>query len=151
MAEAGGLNPLQHGFESHRGHCIGLPRSLALAMSNGSLRSLRCSPGSRRLRPIRRNAWVGESPLFLRRFIGFSCRSAAPPTSSSLGDERHIPSLLLSAPARDPVKVLDGNRWHSIRWFEAEDPAQEVDLRLGRRLNRVRSAKAMALTLEHDQ
>ena len=24
MAEAGGLNPLQHGFESHRGHCIGL-------------------------------------------------------------------------------------------------------------------------------
>ncbi len=27
MAEAGGLNPLQHGFESHRGHCIGLPRS----------------------------------------------------------------------------------------------------------------------------
>src|SRR4051794_38442256 len=22
MAEAGGLNPLQHGFESHRGHCI---------------------------------------------------------------------------------------------------------------------------------
>ena len=27
MAEAGGLNPLQHGFESHRGHRIGLPRS----------------------------------------------------------------------------------------------------------------------------
>jgi hypothetical protein len=24
MAEAGGLNPLQHGFESHRGHCVRL-------------------------------------------------------------------------------------------------------------------------------
>ena len=89
MAEAGGLNPLQHGFESHRGHCTYclarqarsariapwsapalssfgdekhvpflllsaargairvLIASLAkLALSNGSLRSLRCSLGA---------------------------------------------------------------------------------------------------------
>jgi hypothetical protein len=26
-----------------------------------------------------------------------------PPTSSSLGDEKHVPSLLLSTAARDPV------------------------------------------------
>jgi hypothetical protein len=46
----------------------------ALAVSNGSLR---CSPGSRRLRRLRRNDRVGESTLFSARFIGSSCRSAA--------------------------------------------------------------------------
>jgi hypothetical protein len=61
-----------HGF----GHfdCSARWRSLCLMA-----RSARCDVrrGSRRLRPIRRNACVGESPLFLRRFVGFSCRSAA--------------------------------------------------------------------------
>jgi hypothetical protein len=40
-------------------------------------RSLRRSPGSRRLRRIRRNDRVGESALFSPRFVGSSCRSAA--------------------------------------------------------------------------
>src|SRR5215204_5302522 len=131
-------------------------------MSNGSLRSLRCSPGKppsssdptkrlcRRITPL-----LEAFRRLLLQIGGANIASAdrvgEPPTSLSLGDERHVPSLLLSTTARDPVQVLDGNRWHSIRWFEAEDPAQEVDLRLGLRLDRLRSAKAMALTLEHDQ
>ncbi len=36
MAEAGGLNPLQHGFESHRGHCV---RLLATARADRALES----------------------------------------------------------------------------------------------------------------
>ena len=40
MAEAGGLNPLQHGFESHRGHCIGL-LAIARAGSRSRVRRLR--------------------------------------------------------------------------------------------------------------
>ena len=40
-------------------------------------RSLRCSPGSRRLRRIRRNDHVGELALVSTRFVGFFCRSAA--------------------------------------------------------------------------
>ena len=36
MAEAGGLNPLQHGFESHRGHCVQL---LASARADRALES----------------------------------------------------------------------------------------------------------------
>jgi hypothetical protein len=43
MAEAGGLNPLQHGFESHRGHSVGFARSVF----DCSLRSLRIALGSR--------------------------------------------------------------------------------------------------------
>jgi len=68
-----------------------LPRSLALAVSNGSLRSLRCSPGSRRLRRIRRNACVGELAQFSTRFVGSSCRSAARTSRAriALGSRRH--------------------------------------------------------------
>jgi len=47
-----------------------------LAVSTGSLRSLRCSLGSRRLRRIRRNACTGAARSE-RVFIGFSCISAA--------------------------------------------------------------------------
>jgi hypothetical protein len=62
-----------------------------LAVSNGSLRSLRCSPGSRRLRRIRRNACVGELALFSTRFVGSSCRSAARTSRAriALGSRRH--------------------------------------------------------------
>jgi hypothetical protein len=47
----------------------------ALAVSDGSLRSLRCSPGSRRLRRIRRNDCLEESALVSTRFVGSSRRS----------------------------------------------------------------------------
>jgi hypothetical protein len=69
MAEAGGLNPLQHGFESHRGHCIGLPRSPSSLCLMA--RFARCD--------VRRGAavFVGsdetivrESALFWIRFVG---------------------------------------------------------------------------------
>jgi len=48
-----------------------------LAVSDGSLRSLRCSPVSRRLRRLRRNDSLGKQALLLMRFVGPSCRSAA--------------------------------------------------------------------------
>ena len=38
MAEAGGLNPLQHGFESHRGHCV-ISARCALARSRAAPRN----------------------------------------------------------------------------------------------------------------
>jgi len=94
-----------------------LPRSLALAVSNGSLRSLRCSPGSRRLRRIRRNACVGELALFSTRFVGSSCRSAARTSRarSALGSRRHrCRSGRLRTAARDPgLDCLA--RWRSLR------------------------------------
>jgi hypothetical protein len=46
-----------------------------LAVSNGSLRSLRCPLLSRRLRRIRRDDSAGDQ-LGSRR-VGFACRSAA--------------------------------------------------------------------------
>jgi hypothetical protein len=35
-------------------------------------------------------------------------RALSPPTSSSLGDEKRVPSLLLSTAARDPVVSVHG-------------------------------------------
>jgi len=76
--------------------------SRSLAVSDGSLRSLRCSLGSRRLRRIRRNDPLGQPSLLSMRFVCSSCRSAArtsraritpssPPTSSSLADDKACP------------------------------------------------------------
>ena len=78
-------------------------------------RSLRCSPGSRRLRRIRRNDHVGELALVSTRFVGFFCRSAArhrwrgsrliaPYFVVTRGTKR-VPSFLLSTAARDPDTV----------------------------------------------
>jgi len=49
----------------------------SLAVFDRSLRSLRCSLGSRRLRRIRRNDCFGRTGFVLDTFVGFSCRSAA--------------------------------------------------------------------------
>ncbi len=52
------------------------------------------------------------------------------PTSSSLADEKRVCSLLLST-ARGAIRfqVVDGDCRDGVRWFEAEDLAEEVDLR----------------------
>jgi hypothetical protein len=84
----------------------------ALALSNGSLRSLRCSPGSRRLRRIRRNDCIDEPAQFLTRFVGTNCRSAARTSRRGSRSEpayfvvarrqKRVRSLLLSTAVRDP-------------------------------------------------
>ena len=83
----------------------------ALAVSNGSLRSLRCSPGSRRLRRIRRNDCLPRNQLCLHAFrrlllqigganIAGADRAGTPPTSSSLADEKRVRSLLVHCSLR---------------------------------------------------
>src|SRR6187401_1198312 len=90
-------------------------------------RSLRCSPGSRRLRRIRRNDHVGELALVSTRFVDFSCRSAARTSLARIAPDSRlrrphlgtktcagasagaggecVPSFLLSTAARDPDTV----------------------------------------------
>ena len=46
-----------------------------------------------------------------------------------------------SAQGARSVQIVDGNRWNPIRWFEAENPAEEVDLRFSCRLDRLRLTK----------
>jgi|SRR5215211_5620457 len=89
-----------------------------LAVSNGSLRSLRCLPGSRRLRRIRRNDRGGAiNSVFgaFRRLLlqiggaNIAARIALlkPPSSSSFTEEERLRFLLLllltTTAARDPV------------------------------------------------
>jgi hypothetical protein len=79
-------------------------------VSNGSLRSLRCSPGSRRLRRIRRNDHVGGSapfrrvssapPADRRREHRGADRALSPPTSSSIADEKRVGSLRMHCSLR---------------------------------------------------
>jgi len=98
-----------------RDPCLIAPLA-ALAVSDGSLCSRRCSPGSRCLRRLRRNDCVGESALHLDAFrrlllqisganIAGPDRAFVPPTSSSLPDEKRVPSLLLSTAPRDPCLI----------------------------------------------
>jgi hypothetical protein len=78
-------------------------------------RSLRCSPGSRRLRRMRRNDHVGELALVSTRLVGFSCRSATRHRwrGSRLiaayfvvtRGRKTVHSFLLSTAARDPDTV----------------------------------------------
>jgi hypothetical protein len=83
-----------------------------LAVSNASLRSLRCSLGSRRLRRIDETI-VSQISSVLEAFhrlllqtgganIAGADRAWQPPTSSSFGEGKRVSSLLLSAAARDP-------------------------------------------------
>jgi hypothetical protein len=91
------------------------------ALSSGSLRSLRCSPGNRRLRRIRRSDRVGRSDLFSISFVGSSCRSAARTSRARIalcsrllrrhsGDQKRVPSLLLSTAPRDPYHLATSRR-----------------------------------------
>ena len=83
----------------------------ALAVSDGSLCSRRCSPRSRRLRRIRRNDCLEESALLAMRFVGSSCRSAARTSRARIalcsrllrrhsGTKRRVPSLLIRCSLR---------------------------------------------------
>ena len=63
-----------------------------LGVSDGLLRSLRCSPESRRLRRIRRNVCVRKSALVSMCFVGSSCRSAAR-TSRAQSNQAQISRL----------------------------------------------------------
>jgi hypothetical protein len=83
-----------------------------LAVSNASLRSLRCLLGAA--------VFVGSDETIVSQIssvleafhrlllqigganIAGADRAWQPPTSSSFGDEKRVPSLLLSAAARDP-------------------------------------------------
>jgi hypothetical protein len=89
----------------------------ALAVSNGSLRSLRCSPDSRRLRP-NPTKWlcrrvssvlgcVSSAPLQIggANIAGADRALDAAYFRPSLGDEKRVPSLLLSTAARDPSLI----------------------------------------------
>jgi len=71
-----------------------------LVLSNGWLRSLRCSPVSRRLRRSDETIRIGESLLFRRvrqllphisgaNIVGAD-RAQSPPTWSSLADEKRV-------------------------------------------------------------
>ena len=93
MAEAGGLNPLQHGFESHRGHRIGLPRSpssLCLMARYARCDVRRKPPSSSD--PTKR--LCRKSALFSMSFVGSSCRSAA---RTSRADRALQPAAVLVA------------------------------------------------------
>ena len=115
MAEAGGLNPLQHGFESHRGHAlIALLAALARVELPHSLRSL-CLIDRIARCDLRREAAVFggsdetivvESALFSTTFrrlllqigganIAGADRAGHPPTSSLHADGR---ACLLARP-----------------------------------------------------
>jgi hypothetical protein len=76
----------------------------------------------------------GRDPILIAPLAGARSARIAPvnsPTSSSLADEKRVCSLLLST-ARGAIRfqVVDGDCWDGIRWFEAEDLAEEIDLRL---------------------
>jgi hypothetical protein len=111
MAEAGGLNPLQHGFESHRGHCADcLARQARPAGIAPRIAPTSSSLGDEKHVPtllLRHGAWRDPcliAPLDFARFARIAPRIA--PTSSSLGDEKHVPSLLLRHGAwRDPCLI----------------------------------------------
>ena len=127
MAEAGGLNPLQHGFESHRGHAlIALLAALARVELPHSLRSLCLIARFARCDVRREVAVFGgsdetivvESALSSTTFrrlllqigganIAGTDRAGYPPTSSSLADGR---AFLLARPqhggARSGVALL---------------------------------------------
>jgi hypothetical protein len=67
-------------------------------------RSARCDVrwGSRRLRRIQRNDYSGEPALFLTRFVGFSCRSAARTSGTRIAPGRYLrrrrsPTISMSA------------------------------------------------------
>jgi hypothetical protein len=115
MAEAGGLNPLQHGFESHRGHCVGLLHSLRSLCLKA--RSARCD--------VRWGAAVfvesDETTLSENQLCSGGV-SSAPPADRRRGSrlgarllcrrsgtEKHVPSLLLGA-ARGAIRVFYRSR-----------------------------------------
>ena len=49
------------------------------------------------------------------------------------------------------IQIVDRDGRDSIRGFEAEDPTEKEDLRFRCGLDRLCSAKTVALTVEHDQ
>jgi hypothetical protein len=51
---------------------------------------------------------------------------SSPPTSSSLGDEKHVPSFLLSTAARDPESVV------RCQWMCCAKRADDLDECIGR-------------------
>jgi hypothetical protein len=101
MAEAGGLNPLQHGFESHRGHCVRLLAPLA-ADRAGKPPTLSSLADEKHVGSLLRSTAARDPGFDCSARCARSARIALwrPPTSSSLGDGRTCPSLLLSTAAR---------------------------------------------------
>jgi hypothetical protein len=119
MAEAGGLNPLQHGFESHRGHCVGLLHSLRSLCLKA--RSARCD--------VRWGAAVfvesDETTLSENQLCSGGVSSAPPADRRRehrgrgsrlgarllvvVGDEKRVPSLLVGA-ARGAIRVCYRSR-----------------------------------------
>ena len=104
MAEAGGLNPLQHGFESHRGHCMEL-----LAPVDCSLRSLRIALES----PPPSSSLADGEALSARSVYSCSLRSLRMALVSrclphSLADEKRVCSL--ARPGSDAQSWLAARR-----------------------------------------
>jgi hypothetical protein len=113
-------------------HCENavLIASLAkLALLNGSLRSLRCSPGAAVFVESDETTVSETSAPVLDAFrrillqigganIAGADRACHPPTSSSLRDEKHVGSLLRSTAARDPGSIAPLAR-RAVGWLAA--------------------------------
>jgi leucyl/phenylalanyl-tRNA--protein transferase len=106
----------------------------ALAVSD---RSLRCSPGSRPFVESDETT-LSEGQLVLGGFrrillqigganIASADRASQRPTSPSLGDEKHVPSVLLSTAARDPylyarsARIVAAGNSCPWAWWEYAD------------------------------
>ena len=91
---------------------------------------------------IRCRRLLGDGEAWLLDYAPImASRSLIMPASADRPLPRTLFRLAMAIPnGRDP-----------IRWFEAENPAEEVDLRLRCRLDRLRPTETVTFAFEHDQ